>query len=388
MKDTNKIRVAHFGQKHANSREGGVEVVVGELAKRQVEMGYEVTCYNRKGHHISGAEHDVPLVSEWNGVHMKYVPTIEKKGLAAVSASFWAAVCCAFGPYDIVHVHAEGPAAFCWIPRLFGKKIVVHNHGLDWQREKWDEGFGAGRRFIKHGERIGAKKSHAMVVLSKAIQDYFAVEYNKSTVLVPNGINRPEIQTADYIRKEYGLEKGSYILFLGRATSEKRPELLIDAYKKVKTDKKLVIAGGASDSQEYVDLLKKKANGDPRIIFTGYVDGVEKAELYSNAYVYVLPSDLEGMAICLLEAMSYGNCCLVSDIPENTMVVKNHARVFQRGDLASLVNELQRLVDDETLVEEYKKGAADYICGEFSWDKTVEMIKQIYEDILYRSTEA
>lgn len=382
MTSNKKLRVAHYGQKHANSHEGGVEVVVGELAKRQVQMGYEVTCYNRTGHHISGAEHDIPQVAEWNGVHMKYVPTVEKKGIAAVTASFCAAVCCAFGPYDVVHVHAEGPWAFCWIPRLFGKKIVAHNHGIDYLREKWGQGFGAGRRFIHHGEKVGVRKAHALIVLSKALQEYFFTEYGRETVLVPNGINRPEILPADYICKKYGLEKDGYILFLARATSEKRPELLIDAYKKLNTDKKLVIAGGTSDSADYVELLQKKADNDPCIIFTGYVDGVEKAELYSNAYVYVLPSDLEGMAICLLEAMSYGNCCLVSDIPENTMVVGDNACTFERGDLASLTNELQRLCDDETVVAQYKANASAYICETYSWEKTVQMVAEVYEKVL------
>lgn len=381
MTSNKKLRVAHYGQKHANSHEGGVEVVVGELAKRQVQMGYEVTCYNRKGHHISGAEHDIPQVTEWNGVHMKYVPTVEKKGIAALTSSFCAAVCCAFGPYDVVHVHAEGPWAFCWIPRLFGKKVVAHNHGIDWQREKWGQGLGVGSRFIRYGERVGVRRAHAMIVLSKALQEYFTKEYGRETVLVPNGINRPEVLPADYIRKKYGLEKDGYILFLARATSEKRPELLIDAYKNLKTDKKLVIAGGSSDSADYLDLLQKKAEGDSRIVFTGYVDGVEKAELYSNAYVYVLPSDLEGMAICLLEAMSYGNCCLVSDIPENTTVVGECACTFERGNLASLTNELQRLCDDEATVAKYKAHASDYIFEAYSWDKTVNMVVDIYDRI-------
>lgn len=382
MTSNKKIRVAHYGQKHANSHEGGVEVVVGELAKRQVKLGYEVTCYNRKGHHISGAEHDIPQVAEWNGVHMKYVPTIEKKGIAAVTSSFCAAVCCAFGSYDIVHVHAEGPWAFSWIPRLFGKKVVAHNHGIDWKREKWDQGFGAGRRFIRYGERVGVRKAHAMIVLSKALRDYFLSEYGRETILVPNGINRPEVVPADYIQKEYGLEKDGYILFLARATSEKRPELLIDAYNKLNTNKKLVIAGGSSDSEDYVELLRQKAGNDPRIIFTGFVDGIEKAELYSNAYVYVLPSDLEGMAICLLEAMSYGNCCLVSDISENTNVVGNYACTFQKGDLASLAQKLQGLCDDEGLVRKYKDSASDYICEAYSWDKTVQMVTNVYESVL------
>ena len=118
-----------FGQKRIPSREGGVEVVVEELATRMAKEGHKVTCYNRGGHHVSGAEFDTQDGSECKGVKIKAVPTIEKKGLAAVSASFFAAICSAFGRYDVVHIHAEGPAAFCWLPRLMGKKVIVTVHG-------------------------------------------------------------------------------------------------------------------------------------------------------------------------------------------------------------------------------------------------------------------
>ncbi len=149
------LRIAHFGNKKIFERSGGVEVVVAEIASRQAALGHDVTVYNRKGHHVSGAEFDMDNIKEWEGVHMKYVPTIPKMGLAAVSSSFFAALCCGFRKYDIVHIHAEGPSAFCWIPKLFGKKVVCHNHGIDWKRSKWKGGLGA--KFIKLGEKMSAR---------------------------------------------------------------------------------------------------------------------------------------------------------------------------------------------------------------------------------------
>ena len=116
-----KIRLAVFGQKRL-SREGGIEIVVKELCTRMAQNGCDVTCYNRAGHHVSGAEYDKTI--EYDGIRQKVVPTIEKKGLAAVSSSFFAALYSAFGRYDVVHIHAEGPAFFCWIPKLFGKRVI------------------------------------------------------------------------------------------------------------------------------------------------------------------------------------------------------------------------------------------------------------------------
>ena len=124
MKD--KFAVSMFGQKRL-SREGGIEIVVKELCTRMARDGCQVTCYNRSGHHVSGAEYDNKI--EYDGIRQKFVPTIERKGLAAVSSSFFAALYSAFGKYDVVHIHAEGPAFFSWLPKMFGKRVVVTIHG-------------------------------------------------------------------------------------------------------------------------------------------------------------------------------------------------------------------------------------------------------------------
>ena len=124
MKD--RFAVSMFGQKRM-SREGGIEIVVKELCTRMARDGCQVTCYNRSGHHVSGAEYDNK--TEYDEIEQKYVPTIERKGFAAVSASFFAALYSAFGKYDVVHIHAEGPAFFSWLPKILGKRVVVTIHG-------------------------------------------------------------------------------------------------------------------------------------------------------------------------------------------------------------------------------------------------------------------
>lgn len=368
-----KMAIAMFGQKRL-SREGGIEIVVKELCTRMAKNGYTVTCYNRSGHHVSGAEYDKK--TEYEGINQKCIPTIEKKGLAAVSSSFFAALYSAFGKYNVVHIHAEGPAFFSWLPKLLGKRVIVTVHGLDWQREKWKSGFGS--KFIKQGEKNAVKYADEIIVLSKGVHDYFRNQYGRETRFIPNGVNRPEIRKAELITDKFGLTKDSYILFLGRLVPEKGIRYLVEAFKNVKTEKKLIIAGGSSDTDSFMKELKELAKDDKRIIFTGFVQGQMLEELYSNAYIYTLPSDLEGMPLSLLEAMSYGNCCLVSDIQECTEVVEDKALIFKKSNVQDLQNKLQEACDRTEKVMELKQQAADYICKKYNWDDVVEETLKLY----------
>ena len=372
-----KLAIAMFGQKRL-SREGGVEIVVKELCTRMAQNGCDVTCYNRAGHHVSGAEYDDAGKTEYEGIRQKSVPTIERRGLAAVSSSAFAALYSAFGKYDVVHIHAEGPAFFAWLPKMFGKRVVVTVHGIDWQREKWQSGLGS--KFIHQGEKNAAKYADEVIVLSKGVQDYFKETYGRETHFIPNGngVNRPQIREAKLITDHFGLEKDSYILFLGRLVPEKGIRYLVEAFKNVKTDKKLVIAGGSSDTDSFMEELKELAKGDDRILFTGFVQGTMLDELYSNAYIYTLPSDLEGMPLSLLEAMSYGNCCLVSDIPECAEVVEDKALIFKKSDVEDLQEKLQDACDHPEMVMKMKNQAADFICEKYNWDEVVKETMKLY----------
>ncbi len=236
--------------------------------------------------------------------------------------------------------------------------------GIDWQREKWQSGLGS--KFIHQGEKNAVKYADEVIVLSKGVQDYFKETYDRETHFIPNGVNRPQIREAKLITDHFGLEKDSYILFLGRLVPEKGIRYLVEAFKNVKTDKKLVIAGGSSDTDSFMEELKELAKGDDRILFTGFVQGAMLDELYSNAYIYTLPSDLEGMPLSLLEAMSYGNCCLVSDIPECAEVVEDKALIFKKSDVEDLREKLQDACDHPEMVMKMKNQAADFMNQHFS----------------------
>ena len=373
------LRIAMIGHKRIPSREGGVEIVVEELSVRMAQKGHRVEAYNRYGHHVSGKKYDDEYGWKgrkyYKGVRVRIIPTFQSSSLNAIVYSFLATLRALFTKYDVLHYHAEGPCAMLWIPKMFGKRVVVTIHGLDWQRAKWGN---FASRVIKFGEKMAARHADEVIVLSRNVQQYFKEKYGREVTYIPNGINRPERRKADLIREKYGLERDGYFLFLARIVPEKGLHYLIEAYQKLDTDKKLVIAGGNSQAVEYMEQIHEMAAKDDRILMTDFVQGQTLEELYSNAYAFVLPSDVEGMALSLLEAMSYGNCCLVSDICENTEVVEEQALHFRKGDVKDLQEKLQYLLEHPDTVERLRSGSADFICGKYNWDEVVDETLRLY----------
>lgn len=262
-----------------------------------------------------------------------------------------------------------------WIPKLFCRRIVVTIHGLDWQRAKWG---GFASSVIRLGEKLAVKYADEIIVLSENVQQYFKNTYGRNTNFIANGISRPERRKVQVIEKQWGLHKDEYILFLARIVPEKGVHYLIKAYQQLDTDKKLVIAGGISQQDAYISGLLEMASHNENIIFTDFVGGRDMEELFSNACLFVLPSDVEGMAMGLLEAMSYGNCCVVSDIPENMEVTEDQAVSFRKGSVKDLKEKLEDLLKDPDRIEKYKAGAADFICGKYDWDKVVDETLMVY----------
>lgn len=332
------MNILMFGQKTVPSRDGGVEIVVEELASRMTNEN-NVTVFNRKRKNKSP--------SEYKGIHLKEVFTINKKSLDAIVYAFFATLKARSKKYDIVHVHAEGPCFFLWMLGKHKKKrVIVTIHGLDWQRGKWG---GLASKILKYGEKQAVKHADEIIVLSKPVQQYFKDIYKRETIFIPNGVNKPELIEASEITAKWRLEKNSYVLFLARVVPEKGLDYLVDAWKSMsseeKGNKKIVIAGGSSHTNDYYESIKTKCEDDGSIILTGFVTGKPLEELFSNAYLYVLPSDVEGMPISLLEAMSYGNRCLVSNIPENADVIrKDYDYTFKKSDILDLKNKMIELI--------------------------------------------
>ena len=371
------MRIAMIGQKRTGSREGGVEVVVTELAIRMAALGHEVTCYDRSGLDVNG-ESTPSEPYELNGVHVVPVRTVDAKGMAALSSAYFATRAALKNRSDIVHYHAEGPCNALAIAARSGVRTVATIHGLDWQRAKWG---GLASRVIKRGERMAAGRANALIVLSESVRSYFRDEYGRDAIFVPNGVSLAHSKPADEIRRRWGLEKGSYILYLGRIVPEKRPELLLEAFRGLDTGKRLVIAGGASDTSDYLSEVEVLAARDPRVVMAGFVEGDSLEELYSNAYLYVLPSDVEGMPMSLLEAMAHGCCCVTSDIPECSEVLAGPGAPFPKGDAAALRGMLAVLLANPAQVDLLGEAARKRVGAEYDWDSVVAQTLNVYSRI-------
>lgn len=374
------MKIAMIGHKRIPSREGGIEIVVEELSTRLVQMGHSVTVYNRKGRNVAdkNADKEAHKLKSYKGIRIVHVPTPDKKALNAVVYSFFATIAALLGNYDVIHYHAEGPCAMLVIPHLFGIRTIATIHGLDWQRAKWG---GFATKFLKFGEMIAARYADEVIVLSRNVQQYFLDTYNRQTIYIPNGVNRTEFIEPNRIVRKFGLEKEKYILYLGRIVPEKGITYLIEAFSKIDTDMKLVIAGGGSHSDDFmkqvVDMVKK----DDRIIMTGFVQGNTLAELFSNCYMYVLPSDIEGMPISLLEAMSFGRRCLASDIPENSEACREYAKYFKKSNVEDLRAKLCESIEHPENFKSFDE-IMNYCYKRFDWDKVTGASVRLYIDTI------
>lgn len=363
------MKIAMIGHKRVPGREGGIEVVVDELSTRMVSLGCEVVVYNRKS-----KTH--PKYKEFKGVHIVNVPTIEKKSLDAVVYSFFASIHALFGHFDVIHYHGIGPSVFLLIPHLFGKKTIVTVHGLNYKTPKW-KGFGA--KFMKLGEKITAKYADQIIVLSQEQRNYFKQKYNRETVYIPNGVTVEKQLNPEIIEKKYSLLKNGYLLFLSRLVPGKGVEYLIEAYKQIDCELPLIIAGDAPFVDDFNTQIKASAKEDDRIRFIGFVEGKELRELYSNARLFVFPSEAEGMPMCLLEAMSYGTPCLISDISENKEVGKNYVTTFRSKDTNDLKTKLESLLKEPLMSQGKKEKMTQYIYENYDWDKVVEKTICLYK---------
>ena len=372
------MKICMIGHKTVPSRDGGVEIVVEELAKRMVKEGHDVTLFNRK-------RKNKPSEALYKGIKLVDIFTINKKSLDAIVYSYFATKkvikLAKKRLFDVVHFHAEGPCNFL---KKFGKigskkrskmpKIIVTIHGLDWQRDKWG---GFATKVLLRGEKQAVKYADEIIVLSKNNQKYFMNRYNKKTIFIPNGANLPNLAEANIIKEKWNLENNNYILFLARIVPEKGLHYLVEAWKQalleIKTSKKLVIAGDSSHTNDYLKEIDFMCANDDSIIRTGFVSGKVLEELYSNAYLYVLPSDIEGMPMSLLEALSYGNRCLVSDIPENMDIINENCFSFKKANVADLKEKLVYI-----LRYNYLERCKSYI--KYQWEEVVDKTIEVYEE--------
>ena len=364
------MKIAMLGLRGIPATYGGIEKHVEELSVRLVKMGHDVTVYCRDSY-VETKE------NEHRGVKLRKLPCINTKSLEAATHTFIASLDLLPRHFDIVHYHALGPSVFSVIPRVFGKNIVVTIHGLDWQREKWGRG---AKAFLKLGERTAVLVPRATISVSRSLRDHLQQKYGRQVDYIPSGVTDPVFRQPELIKKEYGLEGHDYILFVARLVPEKGCHFLLDAYAKLKPGMRLMVVGGSSHTDEYVEQLRAKATDG--VTFTGYLYGDILQELYSNAYCYIHPSTLEGLPITLMEAASYGNCIITSDIPPNLEVVTEIGLTFPSGDADGLMEQLRKTLEQPDLAAELRRKARDRGVSEYSYDRVAEQTEAVYQRVL------
>ncbi|MCD4676524.1 MAG: glycosyltransferase family 4 protein [Desulfobacula sp.] len=352
---------------------GGIEKLTEEIGTRLVKKGHQVIVYTSRDY---GTKDCV-----YNGMQIKTVPSVNTKSFHKLSICFNATLdVLRHRDADIVHVHAIGPSLFSIFPRMVGIPTVVQTHGIEWQRDKW--GF-AGRTFLKLSDYSAVYFPNKTTAVSKVQKRYFEEKYGCRVGYIPTGVNKVECRKSEKIL-EMGLEKDKYILFAARLVAEKGPHFLIEAFQGIDTDIKLVVAGDAAYAEDYKAMLKEMAENNDRILFPGFVTGQLLEELFSNAYVFCLPSTLEGLPIALLEAMSYGSCCLASDIPENLEAVEDFGYTFKNRDIMDLKQKLEYLIENPEKVREKKKIAREHVLNNYSWDTIADQMEELYFSIVGR----
>lgn len=374
------MRIAFIGQKGIPVTFGGVEYHVDRLSRELAGLGHDVTVYVRKWYVDKN-------MTSYEGVRLRHMPTIKGKHLDASIHSFLCSIDSLFRRYNVIHYHGIGPTFFSIIPRLFGKNVITTVHRLDWETDKWGR---IAKTFLKWGEWISVKIPQKTFAVSQDLMQYIKDKYDRETIHIPHGIDLPKQRRPDLIKKKYGLKGDDYILFMGRLAPEKRVDWLISSFQALfpaslrNNNIRLVIAGGSSATPEYVRMLKEMSDISPGITFTGYVVGAEKEELLSNALIFALPSHLEGFPIVILEAKSYGICCLASDIPPHREAIRSgfDGLLFNSQDPADLTQKLQSLIENPEQARLFGENAYATIQKRPEWREVAERLVTVYQEII------
>lgn len=363
-----QLRIAFIGGRGVISKYSGIETYYEQVAEQLAEMGHEVTVYCRN--------YFTPAVSEYNGMRLVRLPTIRSKHLDTAVHTFVSSAHSLMQSYDIVHYHALGPALFSFVPHLLRTKTAVTVQGLDWQRKKWGR---LAASVLRVAELASAYLPDRTIVVSRELKLRYDRLHGIHSVYIPNGgILRERVAPRKIL--QWGLKPSEYVLFLGRFSPEKGCHLLVQAFEQIQKDVKLVMAGGSSYSDGYARELRNHASD--RILFLNWVSGEILDELLTNAMIFVLPSDLEGLSLALLDAMGAGLCVLTSDIPENREVVDGAGFTFRAGDAGDLEDRLRFLIANLGIRQAAGRAARKRIEEHYSWPQIAKQMEQTYFEML------
>jgi glycosyltransferase involved in cell wall biosynthesis len=367
-----KLSIAMLGSRGIPARYGGSETAIEEIGGRLAKRDYRIVVYCRR--HNSQTE-----AREYRGMERVVLPSIHRKNWDTPSHTFLSLLHLLCKEHvDVVHFHGVGNAIFLPFLKLTSLKTVVTVDGPDWERPKW--GWLA-RRVLKLSASLTARMADSVITDNLVSQKLFREKFSRATEYIPYGTYAMDEKETDELEK-FGLVKDEYLLYVGRLIPDKGVHLLVKAFEKVRTTKKLAIVGGNPYFPEYIRELK--STKDQRIQFLGYIYDRPYRQLCGNAYLYVHPLIVDGTSPQLLQAMGYGNCIVSSDLPEINDVVGDAARRFPCGDTDKLGSVLQELVADPDTVQVYKKKAQERVSRLFNWDGIAAEHERVYQNSVSR----
>lgn len=361
------MKIAFTGIRGIPATYSGFETFAETSARALSLMGHTVFVYNRK-HHYPNCN-----LKSYKGARLIWLPSFASKHLDTLSHTFLSLIHACFSNCEIIYICGVGNAILSFIPRIFGKKVFLNVDGLDWKREKWN--FFASW-FLKFSEKIALVFPNHTITDSKIVCAYYKETYGKVPVYIP--YFTPLIKTSDKaILKDYNLEKDKYILCVGRLVPENNVHLLIDAYKKLKTNVKLVIVGDAPYTGKYVDALKKQASEN--IIFTGYLFKKPYRELSSNCLFFALPGHAGGMRVVNLEQMSFGNCILANNSKNNLEVLADTALFCDFADTENTAKTIDALLNDKATISRLRKSVKQRQRKEYRLKNVVKIYENFFK---------
>lgn len=359
------MRIAILGTRGIPASYGGFETFAEHLSTRLVARGHEVTVYGR-AHYVS------PRQLEYHGVKLKVLPTIRHKYFDTVVHSFLSAIHAVSARFDAALICNAANAPFAPILRLTGTPVAINVDGLEHKRKKWGR---LGRGYYLAAERLATILPNVMVTDAQVIQDYYLARYNAKSEMITYGSEVERRPDRAAVRR-WRAEPNRYVLYVSRLEPENNAHLVIEAFKKVRTAYRLLIVGDAPYAHDYITDLKERARGDKRIVFTGFVFGQDYRALQQNAYCYVHATEVGGTHPALLEAMGYGNCVLTLATPENIEAVGDAGIPY--ADEPDLVEKLQRVLRDGSLVHSYRNRAQVRVQRYYDWDRVVDQYERLF----------
>ncbi len=373
------LRIAVIGPRGIPSSYSGIERVTESLYGALAERGHDITVYSRP-------EFVGRKPTFYRGIRLRRASALNGRSLGTVSHVIASSLHATLrGDYDLVHLHALAPGLVAPLYRWLSVPTVATVHGIDWQRAKWK---GAGARVLRHAERWLVKHVDELITVSRDLDEYYRGTYARPTTLIPNGTDlTPDAPLDGELLTRLGLAPDDYVLFVARLVPEKRAEDLIRAFRALATPRKLAMVGDSSHTDAYVAELHRLAAGDPRIVFTGVQPRANVETLFRGAAVFVLPSELEGMSMALLQALEMGVPSIVSDLPVHLELLEGRAGYdlfFPAGDVEALRDRLARVLAEPERARAVARRVQTHIRRAHSWPAIAEQTERLYYRLAQR----